>query len=135
MSIFLIILLSILVAILVGTLTWIAISIISGFDAPDWTGLALVIVTIILWIVFIFVGIGINTEDHKAWAAVYEAQKYTIEASIESETLSGLERIELVNKAAELNGELARRKTIIDRWYHVTYDDTMYNGVEMIQIK
>lgn len=47
----------------------------------------------------------------------------------------GIFRIILVNKASELNGKLARRKSKFDRWYYVTYDDTIYDNVDMIQIR
>ena len=96
---------------------------------------AVIVVSVCLWFVFIPIGIGINTECHEVWIAGYEAQKETIEASIESENLSGLERLELVAKASELNGELATRKAEFNLWHHVTFDDTLYDGVESIQIK
>lgn len=94
-----------------------------------------ILISLILWVIFTVIGVGINTECHRVWIAEFEAQKYTIEASIDSETLSGLERIQLVTKAAELNGELARRKTEFNLWHHVVFDKTLYDGVELIQIK
>lgn len=136
MSIFGIILLALVAAFFLVMIAGIVISMVTEFDEPDWLGVTAVIVGIALWIAFIFAGIGINTEEHKLWIAKYEAEKYTIEASIDSETLSGLERIELVSKAAELNGDLAYRKEAIKLWYHVVYGDkTIYDGVEPIQIK
>lgn len=136
MSIFWIIFLALLFAALLAGIAFVLIMVIADFDVPDWFPRTMIIIGVILWVVFIFAGIGINTEDHNLWLAKYEAQKYTIEASIESETLSGLERIELVNKAAELNGELAYRKEAIKLWHHVVYGNkSIYDGVEPIQIK
>jgi hypothetical protein len=66
--------------------------------------------------------------------AKYEAQKATIEQSLDSDVLSGLERIELVNEAAELNGELAERKAQSERWHVVYYEDGIYDNVESICI-
>lgn len=48
--------------------------------------------------------------------AGYEAQKITIEQSLDNEDLSGLERIELVNNASELNEWLAEEKIEISKW-------------------
>lgn len=126
-------------AFLAASLIWAVAMIMVSATSTRWDNLPEIITTvvcIVLWIAFIFAGVGINTEDHKLWLAEYEAQKYTIEASIDSETLSGLERIELVSKAAELNGDLAYRKEAIKLWHHVIYGDkSIYDDVEMIQIK
>lgn len=92
------------------------------------------IVSVAIFIACIFIGIGFNTEDAKIWSAKFEAQKTTIEQSLDSEVLSGLERIELVNKAAELNGELAERKSSSELWHYVYYDKDVYKNVEPICI-
>jgi hypothetical protein len=54
---------------------------------------------------------------------------------LKSEVLSGLERIELVNKAAELNGELAKRKAQSELWHYVYYDNNVYKNIEPIVIQ
>lgn len=82
--------------------------------------------------VSVFIGIGINTENEILYIAEYTTQKTTIEQSLESASIDGLERVELVNKAVELNGELALRKRKYDIWHYVTYDSTMYDDVEFI---
>lgn len=86
----------------------------------------------VLFIGSIFIGIGINTENEKIYVKKYLAQKETIEMSLESEELSGLERIELVKKATGLNGELAEKKAMFELWHFVTYDNTIYDNVEFI---
>lgn len=48
--------------------------------------------------------------------AEYQAQKITIEQSLSNEELSGLERIELVKQASELNGWLASQKVTMSKW-------------------
>ena len=88
----------------------------------------------VVWIVSIFVGIGINTNNEIVYAAKYEAQKDTIEQSLASDILTGLERIELVNKATELNGELAERRAKHGLWYYVYYDNSIYDNVEYIKL-
>ena len=54
--------------------------------------------------------------------------------SLENEELSGLERIELVKQATELNGELAERKARVQLWHFVVYDNTIYDNVELIKL-
>ena len=63
------------------------------------------------------------------------AQKETIEQSLESEALSGAERVQLVNKAVDINGELAERKTKYSMWYNVYFDNHIYDEVEFIEFK
>lgn len=92
------------------------------------------IIVAILWIASIFIGIGINTEEEKVYVQKYLAQKQTIEMSLENEELSGLEKIELVNQATELNGELAERKARFELWHFVVYDNTIYDEVELIDL-
>lgn len=101
----------------------------------NWTLFIIgVIVSFVIFIACIFGGIGLNTEEAKVWSAKFEAQKTTIEQSLDSEVLSGLERIQLVNQAAELNGELASRKTRSELWHYVYYDNSVYDGLEPICI-
>lgn len=92
-------------------------------------------ITIMLFIGSIFIGIGLNTESEKVFVQKYLAQKETIEMSLEVEELSGLERLELVKQATELNGELAERKATFELWHFVVYDNTIYDNVELISLK
>jgi hypothetical protein len=54
------------------------------------------IMAIAIWIGAVFIGIGIYTEDERLFIARFEAQKQTIEMSLDNENLSGFERLELV---------------------------------------
>lgn len=54
--------------------------------------------------------------SYKKDLASFEAQKQTIEQAIDNESLSGLERIELVNQASELNAWLAEEKVKLTKW-------------------
>lgn len=99
-----------------------------------------------LWLIVIFsivavvtissvlIGIGLTTEYERIYVEKFNAQKATIELSIESESMSGFERATIVNRAAELNAELAERKARYNRWYFVCYDDTIYDDVEFIDL-
>ena len=99
------------------------------------TWLMPLIVAICAWIGFTFVGIGIYTEEERIFIAGFEAQKQTIEMSLDNENLSGLEKIELVKKATELNGELAERKSRFNMWHYVSYDNSMYDNIEPISLE
>ena len=93
------------------------------------------IFSIIFWVAGIFIGIGINTEDERVYVAKYLAQKQTIEMSLASEKLTGLERVQLVTKATEINGEFAEKKAKFELWHFVVYDNKIYDGVELIDLK
>ena len=94
-----------------------------------------IVVSIAILICSILVGIGLTTENERIYVAKYEMQKLTIEQSLASDMLTGLERIELVNKAIELNGELAERKARFDLWHTVYYDNSIYDNVDFISFE
>ncbi len=98
-----------------------------------WVVPFLIGVFVITLVISLLVGIGLVTEDERIFVSKYEMQKTTIETSLNSDVVSGLERIELVNKAVELNGELAERKARCDRWHHILYDNHIYDNVEFIK--
>jgi hypothetical protein len=93
-----------------------------------------VITGVVVCLAFIFGVLGLTTESAETWTASYEAQKATIEASVESENLSGLEKFELVKQASELNKELAERKAKADRWHWVYYGGNPYADCELIRL-
>ena len=82
----------------------------------------------------ILVGIGLTTEYERIYVEKFNAQKATIELSIESESMSGFERATIVNRAAELNAELAERKARYNSWWYVCYDNSIYDNVEFIDL-
>jgi ABC-type siderophore export system fused ATPase/permease subunit len=94
-----------------------------------------IILAIVSFVASIFTVIGIATEQEHIYIATYEAQKETIEQSIDSETLTGFERIELVKTATELNGEMTKRKAKANRWHVVYYDNTLYDYIEPISLE
>ncbi len=103
----------------------------------DNLGIAIIILLVVAFIAMsltVFGGIGIETEDQKVFVKIYETKKITIEQSLSNENLSGLERIELVKQAVDLNGELAERKARCERWHCVLYDKTIFNEVEFISL-
>lgn len=139
MSIFGIIALSFLVAL---GMTCVAYGILYAIDectyggVDDWVFVLVLVGTLVVTLVGgIFAGIAINDEQQKLFIVQYEAQKEVIESSLESEVLTGFERVELVKQASELNGELATRKAKYDIWHYVTYEDGLYDNIEPIRLK
>lgn len=59
---------------------------------------------------------------YKSWTKEYEVQKATIESSMKSEKVGGLEKIRLLEEANELNAELVRKQYRCQQWYGFTGD-------------
>lgn len=53
----------------------------------------------------------------------YIATKSTIETSLKNDTLTGLERVQLVQQASKANSELAGYKYDCRQWYGIAFDD------------
>lgn len=124
-------------ALLIGLLIFaIGMLITIGVDADMVAGslISLALVGAVL-LGGIFIGIGIDTENERIFVEKYKIQKATIEQSLDSHILTGLERIKLVNRAITLNGELADRKARFNLWHHCHYDQTIYDDVEFIVFK
>lgn len=140
MNLFIICLATLLIAGLVFLASWgICCAIhdkIRGWTYDYWflTWLIALIIGIGAWIGFTFIGVKLNTDSHKAYLQKYLVQKETIEMSLESDNLSGFERVELVKQATELNGELAEKKAYIKYWYSGVNDNTIYDNVEFINL-
>lgn len=134
MSIFGIIGISLLGAALIALIVVLSMSPFDYSFDEKWLIIVPAIVCLVLTILLTFLGIGINTESAREYRASFEAQKAVIEQSLELDSLSGLERIDLVTKAAELNGQMAARLVSSERWHVVFYDDTVYDGVELIKL-
>ena len=104
------------------------------FDEKYW--IISTIVSVICTIAaVIFIGIGMCDNEERVYVQGYLAQKQAIEQSLVSQDITGFERVELVNKVAELNGELAMKKASYELWHHVHYDYSIYDGVEFISLE
>lgn len=64
--------------------------------------------------------------DGGEWVVSYQAAKTTIESSLENEVLSGLERLDLVKQAVELNKELAANQYAAGQWYGFYIPDSVH---------
>lgn len=128
MSIFGILALSLLIAAGVASIPMI------GYTATEKDGFinAAIICFVVVLIASPLIGVGLNTTNERVYVQKYTAQKETIETSLESNVLTGLERVELVNKAVDINGEFAERKAKFNIWHFVYFDTSIYDGVEPI---
>lgn len=132
MSIFGIIGVCFAIALLLWSISMLVVVLGESKNASRWV---ISIIAIAIWIGAVFIGIGIYTEEERLFIAKFEAQKQTIEMSLDNENLSGLERIELVKQASELNGEMAERKAKLQVWHYVTYNNSMYDNIEPISLE
>lgn len=125
------------VAFLVGALayavTMFIMTLVDPVDNLPWFIVAIAL-GIAVWIGGIFIGIGLTTNEAKVFVASYEVEKMTIEQSIDSDILTGFERIELVKLASELNGELAARKEKSTFWHWIYFEKGIYDNVEFIDL-
>lgn len=135
MSILGIIALGVLIAALVDLILSIPFFVVEVLnDHPGWIATIMIGVFLIIVVVTSLIGIGVTTENERIFIAKYEMQKETVERSLASDAITPMERIELVNKVIELNGELAERKAFCDRWHVVLYDNHIYDNVEFINL-
>lgn len=82
-----------------------------------------VLVIIICLTLGAIVGGTIVHETNKQFILSYIVSKETIENSIKSTDISGLERIELVKQTLELNNSLTQKQYVSQRWYGVGIPD------------
>lgn len=74
-------------------------------------------ISCVAFILTVMGSLYIRVEMSRQWAVGYLAQKATIESSLQSDLLSGYERVALVQQATECNQELAERQYNASRWY------------------
>lgn len=107
---------SIISGIIIGSLLCVAVW---GFTLPfeiESKGLLAVIGCVII-LCSVVGSVYDDVETSRQWATGYNASKTTIEDSLQSDLLTGFERMALVQQAAEYNQELAKRQYRASRWY------------------
>ena len=90
------------------------------------------LITGIIACVIVLIGIPVacvnyDMHHYKSWTNEYKIQKETIESSLKSEKIGGLERVELVKMAQELNKELVENQYRCQQWYGFTGDKEVLN--------
>lgn len=81
-----------------------------------------------------FVGARIHIRMFENNVKQFESAKATYSEAIKSGDISGLERIEIVNKIAEENKTLARLKYDATKWYDFYLPDDLVDNLEPIKI-
>lgn len=74
-------------------------------------------ISCVAFILTVMGSLYVRVEMSRQWAVGYRAQKATIESSLQSDLLSGYERVALVQQATECNQELAERQYKASQWY------------------
>lgn len=83
---------------------------------------------------FGWLGENINNNYLREEIASFESSKRTYEIALKDENLTGLERIEIVNKIAEKNEWLAGKQVEVQMWYNFYLSKDILE-VEPIKIK
>lgn len=81
-----------------------------------------------------FVGARIHIRMFEGDIKQFESAKMTYSEAIKSNNISGLERIEIVNRITEENKALARLKYEATKWYYFYLPDNLINNLEPIKL-
>lgn len=81
-----------------------------------------------------FVGARIHIRMFESRVKEFESAKDTYSEAIKSADISGLERIEIVNKITEENKTLARLKYDVTKWYYFYLPDNLVDNLEPIKL-
>ena len=81
-----------------------------------------------------FVGARIHIRMFENNVKQFESAKATYSEAIKSGDISGLERLEIVNKIAEENKTLAKLKYDVSKWYDFYLPDDLVDNLEPIKI-
>lgn len=81
-----------------------------------------------------FVGARIHIRMFETSVKQFESAKATYSEAIKSGDISGLERLEVVNRITEENKTLAKLKYDVSKWYDFYLPDDLVNNLEPIKL-
>ena len=81
-----------------------------------------------------FIGARVHIRMFERDVRQFESAKATYSEAIKSEDITGLERIEIVNKITEENKTLARLKYDATKWYYFYLPDNLVDNLEPIKL-
>ena len=81
-----------------------------------------------------FIGARVHIRMFERDVRQFESAKATYTEAIKSEDITGLERIEIVNKITEENKILARLKYDATKWYYFYLPDNLVDNLEPIKL-
>lgn len=137
------------IGILFSVLVFAIIALINGFtydcDLLDWNektdreclskyGKIQITVDVLVLCLSMFIGARVHIRMFERDVKQFESAKATYSESIKSEDVSGLERIEIVNKITEENKTLARLKYDATKWYYFYLPDNIVDNLEPIKL-
>ena len=137
------------IGILLSILVFAIIALINGLtydcDLLDWNektdreclskyGKIQITVDVLVLCLSMFIGARVHIRMFERDVKQFESEKATYSESIKSEDVSGLERIEIVNKITEENKTLARLKYDATKWYYFYLPDNLVDNLEPIKL-
>lgn len=137
------------IGILLSVLVFAIIALINGFtydcDLLDWNektdreclskyGKIQITVDVLVLCFSMFIGARVHIRMFERDVRQFESAKVTYSEAIKSADVSGLERIEIVNKITEENKTLARLKYDATKWYYFYLPDNIVDNLEPIKL-
>ena len=137
------------IGILLSVLVFAIIALINGFtydcDLLDWNektdreclskyGKIQVTVVVLVLCLSVFIGARVHIRMFERDVRQFESAKATYSEAIKSNDISGMERIEIVNKITEENKTLARLKYNATKWYYFYLPDNLVDNLEPIKL-
>ena len=137
------------IGILLSVLVFAIIALINGFtydcDLLDWNektdreclskyGKIPVTVVVLVLCLSVFIGARVHIRMFERDVRQFESAKATYSEAIKSNDISGMERIEIVNKITEENKTLARLKYDATKWYYFYLPDNLVDNLEPIKL-
>lgn len=93
-----------------------------------------IVVAVVVLCLSTFIGARIHIRMFESDIKQFESAKATYSEAIKSNDISGLERIEIVNKITEENKTLARLKYEATKWYYFYLPDNIVDNLEPIKL-
>ena len=93
-----------------------------------------IVVAVVVLCLSTFIGARIHIRMFEGDINQFESAKATYSEAIKSNDISGLERIEIVNRIVEENKTLARLKYDATKWYYFYLPDNLVDNLEPIKL-
>lgn len=93
-----------------------------------------IVIAVVVLCLSTFIGARIHIRMFEGDVRQFESAKATYSEAIKSNDISGLERIEIVNRITEENKALARLKYDATKWYYFYLPDNLVDNLEPIKL-
>ena len=92
-----------------------------------------IVIAVAVLCLSMFIGARMHVRAFENDIRQFESAKATYSEAIKSDDISGLERIEIVNKITEENKTLAKLKYDATKWYYFYLPDNLVDNLEPIK--